>query len=82
MVRLNVISNAQGEVRECQVELKPSLYRIQDFKVDSAFEQRLSARCKQLDLRKMPGFAIDAQGLVIRQVSVEYSPWLKGSLQP
>lgn len=72
------VANAQGQVQECLVNLDRHPYRPQAFKPDSALQQHLSNQCKQLDLRQMPGFAVNGQGRAEGYVSVEYTPWKGG----
>ncbi|NCE89386.1 hypothetical protein [Pseudomonas sp. L13] len=70
------IATAEGQVRECLVNLDRSPYRPQKFKIDNALQQRLSTQCKQLNFQQIPGFNPSKDGLFQGHVSVEYSPWM------
>ncbi|WP_129405700.1 hypothetical protein [Pseudomonas protegens] len=71
-------ANAQGQVQECLVNLERSAFRPEAFKTDAALRQRLTQRCQQLDLRQMPGFVSQPDGLSRGEVLVEYMPWRGG----
>ncbi|WIE48320.1 hypothetical protein [Pseudomonas sp. GM17] len=72
------VANAQGQVQECLVNLDPVAERRDAFKLDSNLQARLTAQCKQLNLRQMPGFKVDDKGLARGSVLVEYAPWKGG----
>ncbi|OLF53289.1 hypothetical protein [Pseudomonas chlororaphis] len=76
---LRFVADAQGQVQECLVNLNPVEERWSAFKPDSALQARLTAQCKQINLRQMPGFALDETGLAHGSVMVEYAPWKGGS---
>ncbi|QLL16057.1 hypothetical protein [Pseudomonas chlororaphis] len=72
------VANAQGQVQECLVNLDPVGERRDAFKLDSDLQARLTAQCKQMNLRQMPGFKVGDKGLARGNVLVEYAPWKGG----
>ncbi|HKS11805.1 MAG TPA: hypothetical protein VJS90_02085 [Pseudomonas sp.] len=70
--------DAQGKVLDCVANLHPNPLRPDAYKVNGTLQETLSTRCKALDLRAMPGFEPDAQGMVLGSVLVEYAPWKVG----
>ncbi len=72
------VANAQGQVQECLVNLDPVAERRDAFKLDSDLQARLTAQCKQMNLRQMPGFKVGDKGLARGSVLVEYAPWKGG----
>ncbi|AZE12076.1 hypothetical protein C4K10_3799 [Pseudomonas chlororaphis subsp. aureofaciens] len=72
------VANAQGQVQECLVNLDPVGERRDAFKLDSDLQARLTAQCKQINLRQMPGFKVGDKGLARGNVLVEYAPWKGG----
>lgn len=75
------VANAQGQVQGCLVNLRASRQRPDAFKLDGDLQSRLSAQCKQMNLRQLPGFTVNPQGVAEGIVRVEYMPW-KGGPQP
>ncbi|MBI6853948.1 hypothetical protein YA0002_14325 [Pseudomonas cichorii] len=75
------VANTQGEVQGCLVNLRASRQRPEAFKLDGDLQARLSAQCKQMNLRQLPGFTVNPQGMAEGIVRVEYMPW-KGGPQP
>lgn len=71
-------ANAQGKVEGCLVSLDPASVRRDAFKFDNALQEQLTAQCKTLDLRQMPGFRVDETGLMQDYVEVSYAPWKVG----
>jgi hypothetical protein len=71
-------ANAQGEVEGCLVSLAPAYVRRDAFKFDNTLQEQLTAQCKTLDLRHMPGFLPDEKGRVRGYVEVTYAPWKVG----
>lgn len=78
IARFRLIANAQGQVQSCDAVIDPHPLRRRAFVQDNALVERLNQRCKQLDLRGMPGFAVDNQGIARALVVVEYTPWKNG----
>ncbi|RMQ50101.1 hypothetical protein ALQ04_02330 [Pseudomonas cichorii] len=75
------VADAKGQVQGCLVNLRPSPQRPDAFKLDGDLQARLSAQCKQMNLRQLPGFTLDPHGVAEGTVRVEYMPW-KGGPQP
>ncbi|MCV4271246.1 hypothetical protein OH710_01205 [Pseudomonas capsici] len=75
------VANAQGEVQGCLVNLRASRQRPEAFELDGDLQARLSAQCKQMNLRQLPGFMVNPQGMAEGIVRVEYMPW-KGGPRP
>ncbi|MFJ4143661.1 hypothetical protein [Pseudomonas sp. NPDC089734] len=75
------VANAQGQVQGCLVNLRASQQRPEAFKLDADLQARLIAQCKQMNLKQLPGFSVDPQGVATGRVRVEYMPW-KGGPQP
>lgn len=78
IARFRVLANGQGQVQGCEAVIDPHPLRRRAFVQDNALVERLNQRCKQLDLRAMPGFAVDNQGIARVFVAVEYTPWKNG----
>ena len=68
-------AGSRGDVEGCLVNLYPAPARPDAFKLDTGLQERLGAECKALDLRKMPGFVLDEEGVAQGYVTVEYTPW-------
>ena len=71
-------ANAQGEVQVCLVSLARTRALPESFKRDVNLQRRLTQQCKDLNLRSMPGFAVDETGFATGLVNVDYMPWRDG----
>lgn len=69
-------TDAQGKVTGCLVQMAEHPLRTGDFRLDGALQSRLAQRCMAMDLRPMPGFAADVQGIARGSVRLDYAPWL------
>lgn len=74
----SVQADAVGQVSGCVVNLAPVTVRQDAFKPDNALQTRLISRCLALDLRQMPGFALDDKGQANARITVQYAPWKTG----
>ena len=79
VVTFEYLTDKQGKVQECVVNLERHLDRLDAFKYDNALQARLTEQCKHLDLAQMPGFAVDATGVARGTVFFNYSPWMGGA---
>lgn len=68
-------ANAEGVVQTCSITLGPHPYRPLAFKLDNALLQRLGEQCKRLNLARLPGFKVDAEGVATVRSLIEYTPW-------
>jgi len=68
-------ANAQGKVEGCLVQLYPHPLRTDAFRLDGNLQALLNSRCMALDLSKLPGFAVDAQGQATGYTEMDYAPW-------
>lgn len=68
-------ANAQGKVEGCLVQLYPHPLRTDAFRLDGNLQAQLNSRCMALDLSKLPGFEVDAQGLATGYTEMDYAPW-------
>ncbi|MCE4057280.1 hypothetical protein [Pseudomonas sp. Au-Pse12] len=73
-----VKADPQGKVQECWVNLREVRYRPESFKPDNQLRNRVTQLCEQLDLRQMPGFVGQPDGLSRGEALVEYMPWCGG----
>lgn len=76
-----VKADPQGRVQECWVNLRAVRYRPESFKPDNQLRNRATQLCEQLDLRQMPGFALEQGQVPPIHASVFYTPW-KGGPKP
>ena len=63
------------------VNLRAVRYRPESFKPDNQLRNRATQLCEQLDLRQMPGFALEQGKVPPIHASVFYTPW-KGGPKP
>lgn len=73
--RFNFTANAKGEVLRCDVELEKHSLRPEYFQPNPELQQTLTQQCLQLNVGKMPGFQVGADGTAKRVVRVDYLPW-------
>lgn len=73
-----VKADPQGKVQECWVNLREVRYRPESFKPDNQLRNRVTQLCEQLDLRQMPGFAVEQGKVQPIHASVFYTPWKGG----
>ncbi|VEF11522.1 Uncharacterised protein [Pseudomonas fluorescens] len=74
-VRFKLTATANGQVDSCDVTLEQKAARPDEFHPDPALQKTFTQQCLQLDLRKMPGFGVDENGIARRTVYVDYLPW-------
>jgi hypothetical protein len=67
--------DASGKVNRCLVQLMPGITAPRFFQRDTALAARLQERCLALDLRQLPGFALDHQGVAQGHLQLDYAPW-------
>ncbi|WP_434575858.1 hypothetical protein J3P88_13510 [Pseudomonas sp. Z3-6] len=73
--RFDFTANAKGEVTRCDVELGEHSLRPGLFQPNPELQQALTQRCLQLNVARMPGFQVKADGTAKRVVWVNYLPW-------
>lgn len=73
--RFDFTANATGEVLRCDVELQKNSLRPGFFQPNPELQQALTQQCLQLNVGKLPGFQVSADGTAKRVVRVDYLPW-------
>jgi hypothetical protein len=74
-VVFHYVADHQGRVLVCNAIIDAVESRPAQFRDNPLLIKRLSAACQAMNLSKMPGFAVAANGLATGSVWMFYAPW-------